>query len=235
MTKLIASTWEDSMDEKDIRNPIDFAGPADKKVRALDDLSVVNEPILKVIARAIDKNHGSKTSVNRKLSDRIKSKAQRLETLIKQPWFDIEHIRDSLRFRTGITKLEDVEKIYELLVGRGDIEFVKVDLVKMFAPKLWGWRFAAVDLAMPNKQIVEYYQSFTEMIAVNDSTGHPLYEKWRNASKEETMRHAVQIRKDLEKSIQAYADVWDKKLGELGLTETSAKERWDEIRNRIGY
>lgn len=82
---------------------------------------------------------------------------------------------------------------------------------------------------------MEYYQSFTEMIAVNDSTGHPLYEKWRNASKEETMLHAVQIRKDLEMSIQAYADVWDKKLSELGLTEISAKASWERIRARIGY
>lgn len=139
------------MDVKDIRNPINPADSADDKVKALGDLSEVNEPILKKIAQAIDKKQGSNTSINRKLPDRIKSKAQRPETLIKQPWFDIEHVRDSLRFRTGITKFEDVEKIYELLVGRRGIEFVKVDLVKMFAPKLWGWRFAAVDLAMPNK------------------------------------------------------------------------------------
>ena len=49
------------------------------------------------------------------------------------------------------------------------------------------------------------------------------------------MLHAVQIRKDLEMSIQAYADVWDKKLSELGLTEISAKASWERIRARIGY
>lgn len=235
MPKLIASTWEDSTPVTHIRNPIDFDGSDDDKVKALGVLSDTNQPILNKVTRAIDKKLGSKTSVNRKLPDRIVEKANRPATAKKDPWFGIEHVRDSLRFRTSIKLFEDVEEIYKILVARGDIEFVKVDLAKMFQPKAWGWRFAAVDLAMPNKQIVEYYQSFKEMIDVNDDIGHELFEKWRNASEEETMREAVQFRKDLEASSEAYTDVWNKKLRELKLNEISAKVLWQEIRGRIGY
>ena len=88
---------------------------------------------------------------------------------------------------------------------------------------------------MPNKQIVEYYQSFQEMLDVNDGIAHALYEKWRNKSKEEIQTDWMEFQDDLETSVKAFAGAWDKKLGERHLTEVTAKALWEEIRGRIGY
>ena len=128
MSKIIASTWEESLDEKDIHNPIDPKKSDNEKVKELARLSKASKPLLKDIARNIDQKQGNTTSINQKLPDRIIAKAHRPEILKTKSWFDIEHVRDSLRFRTSIKTFENVEDIYKYLVARGDIEFVKVDL-----------------------------------------------------------------------------------------------------------
>ena len=223
--------WE-SGDE--VANDVDRSLSEQEKVAALGKLTDQNIGYIERLAHKIDTQCQLESSVSRKSPETILEKSQRPEIRKKKPWFRVEHIRDSLRFRTGISEFLQVESIFGCLQSEpGDrLEVKKIDLEKMFKPKSFGWRCSAFDL-FTNGQIVEYYQSFSELIKVNDRLAHPLYEKWRELNDEETQARFAEARQDIEASRDAYDEVWKLVLENLGLTEEDAKRRWAEMAARI--
>lgn len=225
----MASFPKDSVEEdlkapRDIINPLDLKASIDDRVAALAALSVANEPRLQAIADAFLEA----PQISRKKPARIRSKARRPSLKKKYPWFDIQHVRDALRFRSSPSSLD---ALASTLVQLRDAGFgvVKVDLDKLLEPDRWGWRFAGADFRMPDRQIIEYYAALPEVMAANTGRCHKLYEKWRNKRvlTEETQD-------DIELSAAIYRDAWLTALKRQGLTEGQAIRKWKALRKKLG-
>jgi hypothetical protein len=216
-----------------ITNPIEPSDSREAKVEALSRLSKENEPKLRAVARAIDRRLGTRTQVDRKHPDRIKDKPARPDIRQKKPWHDVEHIRDALRFRTPLQRLDAVCDAFAVLLEK-KLGIVKTDLDKMLHPGLWGWRFAGFDLRMPDRQLVEYYLALEEVMAENDRTCHALFEDWRNRPHAERVVKWREYQRDIETSKNAYDSAWRKALRRLHLTPDSAAEAWRQVRGELG-
>lgn len=195
--------------EQDIVNPIDPSLPPDTKADQLCALSVKNKPIIdKFLAKIADK-YSIESASNLKLKERILNKASRPAIRELKPWFNVEHVRDALRFRTALEDINDLPKILADLKAEG-IVIVKAETAKMLKPRAWGWRAVMYDLKLPDGQLVEYYLSPKEMIQANDQVHHPLYETWRERdtkqlSEEETLLYQQSI----EVSNAAFKAAWE--------------------------
>jgi hypothetical protein len=223
--------WEIDTDEDEIRNDIDFNASQREKVQALGTLSNKNKSDIDALGKSIDRAHNSVTEVNIKQSDRILDKANRPSIINEKPWFDVEHVRDSLRFRTSIQEFDNVEAIFDLLQS-SNIEFIKIDLLKMFSPKSFGWRCSVFDVFL-NGQIVEHYHSFAGLFQVNKNVAHEIFERWRNCNEEETTEKFEEFREDLERSSAAFDEEWNKVLSRLKLTEDKAFNNWNAMAESI--
>jgi hypothetical protein len=177
---LRAFAEEASTAEHNITNPIDPRASDADKVAALKRLTETNFPIVQALTQRIDARLGTKSRVSIKTDTSILNKAHRPSILAENPWFAVEHIRDSLRFMTAVRDVGEIAEIVGLLV-EARIRLVKIDVAKLLRPKKWGWRFVAFDLRMENGQICEYYLTFDTLARVMFDT-HRIYERWRQAS-----------------------------------------------------
>jgi len=209
-------------------NPIDLSASPEEKAAQLKELSLENEPIVADIMSQIQKDLGIETGDSHKKPETIMSKAERPSILADKPWHDVEHIRDSYRFKAITNKLEDYTQIAKILVGKG-IKIIKLDTSKMLAPKEWGWRFAAFDLQMPNGQLVEFYAPLQELEAAKKGGNHKLFDKWRDSTKEQRRENRAEFEKDLETSHNQYQAGWDQAIGRLGLDSSAAAASWKSI------
>lgn len=229
------SVEEDSVALADIVNPIDLAASVDGKLDELVELSAANEPELTRTASDLDASLSTTTEVDKKQPGRIKEKAQRPQILRKKPWFDVEHVRDALRFRSRIDKVEDFS---DALVSLGSAGFpvVKIDLGRKFVDGTgWGWRFAGADFRMGDGgQLVEYYATFDEVMDANDSECHALYEKWRNEPPISDPAVQEQLAEDMERSRAIYRAAWTKALARVGLDERGARAALAHVRLALG-
>ena len=150
----------------------------DQKVAVLEKLTKVNLPIIDKAIAEIDKKYGTQSSSDIKKTEKIKSKAERPSVLADKPWFGVEYIRDSLRFKTVVDSFKDAPAIIDHLAASG-FKVLKYDATKLTDPKEWGWRVLPVDFRMKNGQMVEYYMVSKEQAAVAKE-GHAIFEKWRN-------------------------------------------------------
>jgi hypothetical protein len=216
-----------------ITNPIKVSATREAKVKALARLSKENEPALRAVARAIDRRLGTRTQVDRKHPDRISDKAVRPDIRRKKPWHDVEHVRDALRLRTSLHRLDSVCDAVAVLLEK-KLGIVKTDLDKMLRPGLWGWRFAGFDLRMPDRQLVEYYLAVEEVMAENDRTCHALFESWRNRPHAERVVRWREYQRDIETSRDAYDAAWRQALRRLRLTLESAAAEWQQVRGEFG-
>lgn len=221
------------VDESKITNPIDPKLSPEEKVTQLTALTEENQPIVKDFMRQVDDALGTQSKDNMKKPERILSKSERPEIKTEKPWFGVEHIRDAYRFKT---KLNDISQIGDIgkMLKENNIQVVKQDTAKMFAPKTWGWRFAAFDLRMPNGQLVEYYASPKEFINANEDKAHVIFEKWRNESKENILANKKEYAKDVFTSRKIYSDAWDKYLKRTGQTPSEARASWDKVEASLG-
>ena len=169
-----------SKDESGIVNPIDLKASPEEKVKQLVALSQENAPIIDAFIERVDDKYGTKSKSSFKLPENILSKSVRPSILARKPWYQVEHIRDSFRFKTVINSFEDLPGIIEMTRRELGAEIVKVDLDKVMDPMEWGWRIASFDLRMPNGQLVEYYIPIRELESQKKKEGHALFEKWRN-------------------------------------------------------
>jgi hypothetical protein len=68
--------------------------------------------------------------------------------------------------------------------GFSPANVAKLDIAKIKQPKLWGWRFIALDLIFPNSQLVEVYIVFAslELAKKQPPRGPQLEGRWRTSS-----------------------------------------------------
>ncbi|MCO5332839.1 MAG: N-6 DNA methylase [Pyrinomonadaceae bacterium] len=114
------------------------------------------------------------------------------------------------------------------IIREEGVEIIKIDTDKMMEPGQWGWRPFAVDMRMPNGQLVEFYSSFTEMIDAQDTTSethpidnHKLFEKWRNVSESEKTNNP-EYQKDVDASYAVYQEAWEAGLKRAGYKDDAA-------------
>lgn len=219
--------------EASIVNAIDAKATPEEKVKQLEALTAENEPIVQQFLKEVDEQLGTKSKTSRKTPESILGKAKRPSILEKKPWHDVEHVRDSFRFKTVINALDDVAGAFELLRKRG-VELVKIDTDKMLKPKEWGWRFAAFDLRMPNGQLVEWYMPLRELERAKKEGNHLLFEKWRGKSKEELAAQHKEYAADLRTSYDRYQSAWEAALERLGIDASAAEASWNSIAARLG-
>lgn len=214
--------------EEDIVNPIDRNASQEEKVKQLTALTDENEPIINDFIKEIDKELGTTSYSNRKKPERILAKANRPDVKAKKPWHDVEHIRDSFRFKTVLNDLSDVETIGKKLAESG-IEIVKLDTEKMLKPKPWGFRFVAFDLRMKNGQLVEYYATLKGVQNAMDNGNHQLFEDWRNTTEEYRQEHQEEYFKAIKDSRAKYDEAWNDYLSSAGLDESAVVASWNKV------
>jgi hypothetical protein len=160
-----------------IKNPIDSAASVDKQISQLQELSRENEPIVRDFLGRVDSKLGSTSVLDYKKPETIVDKVLRKKE--ESPWFGVEHIRDSFRFRTTIENLQDLDEIAKSVMN-SPFKVIKYDGYQLLSPKhSSGWRMAAFDLRAPNGQILEYQAVVREL---NDAgkEGHKLFEQRRS-------------------------------------------------------
>lgn len=222
-------TQDIDFDESTIRNPIDVNASPEEKAAQLRSLSEENKPRIDQALQDVDSQLGTYSKSSHKTPEGILRKATRPTIKTDKPWFDVEHIRDSFRFKTVINSLQDVPRAVGIILDKlPGTEVVKVDTAKMLEPKEWGWRFVALDLRMPNGQLVEYYMPLKEQEAAKKGGNHALFEKWRGTTQEERNLRRKEYVADLEKSYNQYQAAWEAALARSGLDEASANALWSQ-------
>ncbi len=158
-----------------------------------------------------------------KASEDIVEKANRPSIKETKEWFGVEHVRDSLRFKTPVENLQDLPKILEALKDSG-FDVLKLDLEKLVNPKGRGWRVAAIDLRAPNGQIIED-QILPRKINEAGKIGHQIYKQWRHkyVSKmtESELLQGDEVRLAAKK---LYNQSWEAYLKRTGQTEQALKQ-----------
>lgn len=215
----------------DITNPV--SGTAEQKFAQLIQLTEENEELVARIIARVDEELGTASKANRKAPEKILEKANRPSILEKKPWHDVEHLRDSFRFKTVLDDIRQLPRIGQILEEMG-VGFVKVDTAKVLDPGIWGFRIAAFDLRMPNGQIVEYYTPVREIEAAKDA-GHLIFEDWRNKdlsnlSTDEKLEFEAAIRE----SRALYQGAWDESLARTGASESDLRASLDSINASLG-
>lgn len=209
-------------------NPIDSAAGTQEKIAQLQRLSKENEPLVQEFADSIDAKYGTQSKVSFKDPADIAEKASRPSIKADRPWFDVEHVRDALRFKTLLQDLRDLPRLIEDLKKSG-FEIIKCDAEKLLKPKGRGWRMAAFDLKTTNGQIIEYQILPPEMERAG-ALEHQVYKQWRKVdinklSKEErkAIRRADTAAKDM------YEKAWQDYLNRTGQTNDSIRQVLQKI------
>jgi hypothetical protein len=219
----------DADEEASVVNPINLNYRQAKKVSALVKLSRKNAPLVQKVVDRIKNELGLDANLSFKKPETILEKANRPEVKVKKPWFNVEHVRDALRFKAKLDNFENAIQIAKIFKEEG-LEVVKLDTGKMMEPLKWGWRFVGFDLRMPNGQLVEFYSTLKELEApeVKD-TNHDLFEKWRQKTSDEIAARYQQYEKDREESFNRYLAAFEAGLDRLGLDERAARASWAKV------
>jgi hypothetical protein len=167
--------------EEKYKNPVH--GSDREKLAELENLSAQNEVVLEqYFAVFLEKfGHCVQFKHNRKTRSCIIEKSVRPDILESKPWYKIEHIRDTFRFKAVVMGFDEAFLvlqsilIYELIPGATPI---KLDIQKCLSPKQFGWRFMGLDLQMANGQLVELYIPFFEMDETKKRIGHAIFGEW---------------------------------------------------------
>jgi len=211
------------VDEREIVNPIDRAAPAEQKVAQLMALSEKNKPLVEKFLKTIDTKFGTKSEMSFKERQDILDKAKRPSIKENRPWFDVEHVRDSFRFKTPVHDMKDLPNIVKHLRDSG-FEVVKLDLDKLINPKGRGWRMAAIDLKAPNGQILEYQILPTEMNEAG-KIEHQMYKQWRSKDVSKLSPGDLNQKREVDAAAaDLYTDAWDSYLKRSGQTQDTIKE-----------
>lgn len=211
------------LNEKDIVNPIDRNATAEEKLAQLQTLSKENEPLAEKFLEEIDTKFGTKSEIHFKKPEEIVNKANRASIKESKEWFDIEHVRDSFRFKTPLDNLNELPKIAEVL-KESDFEIVKPDFEKLLNPKKRGWRVAAIDLRAPNGQIIEYQILPREMNEAG-AMEHDIYEQWRNKDVTKLTREEKLLKREADlQAKELYDEAWERYLTRTGQTEETIRK-----------
>lgn len=220
--------------EQGIVNPLAGDVSQHEKVTELAGLAKETQPVVDRAVERIRNELGLVARSSLKEEEKILAKANRPSIKSERPWFDVEHVRDALRFKAQLERFEDAEGIHRILEQEG-FQLVKLDARKMLEPKEWGWRFVAMDLRAPNGMLVEFYAPVKEL----DQPGvkkpnHVLFEKWRQRDMAKlTPAEQAEWRRDLLESNQRYQAAWESALSRLGLDANAASASWTSVAARL--
>ena len=224
---------EDLAAPQAITNPVDPKLSPQQKLEALIALTEENKPIVQDLIREIDARLGTRSGDSVKEPAKILEKAKRPEIIAKKPWHDVEHIRDSYRFKTVVATFDQIAEAFAIVRSKG-IGIVKVDTAKLFDPKDWGWRIVAFDLRMPNGQLVEWYLPLRELEAAKKAEGHQLFENWRNKTDAERDARWIDYAAARQRSNELYSAAFASALERMGLSETEARASWSRLSTNFG-
>jgi hypothetical protein len=212
----------ESLSEKDIFSPIDRHASTGEKISQLQTLSVENQPLVEKFLKRIDTELGTKSELDFKEPAEIENKANRPAIKETKEWFDIEHVRDAIRFRTPVDNLNELPKIVKALKESG-FEIVNPDFGKLLSPKGRGWRMAAIDLRAPNGQIIEY-QILPKELNDAGKIEHATFEEWRGRDSATLSREEKIARERADRdAAKFYRNAWDSYLKRTGQTEETIK------------
>lgn len=228
------ATTAKQIDESKIVNPIDLNLSPEEKVEALKKLSDENVPLVEKILARVEQELGLESKWSHKDPQKILNKAKRPMILAEKPWHNVEHIRDSLRFKAKLETFDDALKIAQIFADEG-IEIVKTDTRKMIRPKEWGWRFMALDLRFPNGQLVEFYAPFKELDSKDvKGPNHDLFEKWREKSEAEILENFTEYETDIQESRARYGAAWQEAIKRNGYeSEEAAAAAWTKVETSL--
>jgi hypothetical protein len=214
----------EDVDPRLVVSPVDPNASQEERAKQLHQLGQENAEFVKPILQAIDQKFKSKslpfTENNFKKIENIILKANRPSVRAQKPWHHVQHIRDAFRFKTVVNDYTDVDQMVQMFLDAG-VSIVKADNM-VIDPKSWGFRILAMDLLMPNGQIVEWYLPLKEVEAYKNSGGHELFEKWRNKkldqlSKDEEQEYLT----DVMTSYEEYSAAFDAALERSGQSESA--------------
>lgn len=215
-------------DERTIVNPIASSEEAtpDEQIKQIHALTARTEPhVRKLIAGISSKFDVDVARDNRKLDERIIEKSERPSIRANKPWFRIEHVRDTYRFKVVLPKLDGrIADIIKYVTDNG-FEVVKPDTDKIFHPKEWGWRIAVFDLrSKATGQLVEMYFPVSELEAAKKNGGHQMFEQWRNVDVMKLSNARLDsMFKDQTASQQLYDKAWRDYLARTGQDEAEVR------------
>lgn len=170
--------------------------------------------------KQIDAELGTESEISFKTPQDILGEANRPSIKETKEWFDVEHVRDSLRFKTPVENLNDLPKIVEHLKDSG-FEVVNLDLEKLLNPKARGWRTAAIDLRAPNGQLIEYQILPREMNEAG-KIEHQIYKSIREKDvRKLTNEQRQQVLEMNNQARRVYSDAWEAYLRRTGQTKES--------------
>jgi hypothetical protein len=153
-------------------------------IRTLNRLRDATRPEVLAIMAEIQRAYGLRSEISDKHPTTARAKVRRPVTLARYPWFTLAHLRDYLRFRTHLARVEDfvdIARYFVTLQQQGRVSIVKIDAAKLFSPGVFGWRMAAFDLRIVKTgMIVEHYMTFSDLILINDRWLHRVFERWRD-------------------------------------------------------
>jgi hypothetical protein len=127
-----------SEDVRSVSNPIDPNLSTEAKVGELVRLSHESAPAVQDFIKKVNDRFDTEGGDNFKDPAKIAEKATRPQTLKRKPWFGIEHIRDSYRFRTLLETVHDIPALTRRWGGRS----------QMLTPKP-GWGGGSVSSTWP--------------------------------------------------------------------------------------
>lgn len=199
-------------------------------IRKLAQLRQNSIPQLDLIIDAISRSTGLHSEYNEKKDKAAKAKVNRPDIKVNKPWMTLAHLRDYLRFRTYLDKLDDFVAVLNVMLAlekNGDLSIVKVDTAKLLNPSEFGWRMIAIDIRLPSGMLVEHYMTFGDLIHVNNDWLHAVYERWRNQPIT-NFGNARRRSRDAEFSTLAYRELFNARL----LAERPAFNRQAALRNK---
>lgn len=230
---MIKNAQKGAADEH-IVNPIDPNLDCEAKVLVLREMSEKNHSKLKELAAQIDNQLGGrgKTETSVKGESEIRAKSTRSEITEKKPWFDVEHIRDGLRFRTEVDDLADIPAVLDKLEQSG-YKVIKSEPDKLLEPREWGMRMAPFDLRSPDGQIIEYYILPRELNHVMKNGHHNIYKNWRERPVAQLNAEELLERRKAALTASNMAEsAWQSYLMRTGQTEGSVRNLVERIAKR---
>jgi predicted GNAT family acetyltransferase len=220
-------------------NPLPNDLTQEEKAERLHAMGEENFAWVQPIMDKINRTFGAIGEANIKTARSLIAKANRPGILAMRPWWNVEYVRDSFRFRTAVDTLEDMDKVVTMFLNEAEagghpVRIIKVDTEKLVQPKEWGWRMMPIDLVMPNGQIAEYYISTKELIEANEGVRfggkyngngglHKAFENWRYKDQNAlTDEEVVLFQEDVAVSKRGYDSAWEEYLARTGQTESDA-------------
>ena len=206
-------------------SPVEPSLSPQEKADKLHELGRENEPGVNKALEAVDASiPAAVSSSDFKAKEKIIAKGKRIAIRKISPWWDVEYVRDSFRFKTVLPHLGDSIKALQTFLTAIQKEFgkpaqvLKLDLNKLDGNNPFGWRMVPVDLRMPNGQIVEYYFLTPELQLAQNTRGHDLFEKWRERNFDSlTPEERDEYNKDAAESKTLYDAAWEASAKRSGL------------------